>query len=45
MDAGAVQGFVDVDVAEARDGGLVEQCCRDRARGVAGERLLQRSGA
>jgi len=33
MDAGAVQGFVDVDVAGARDGGLVEQCCRDRARG------------
>jgi hypothetical protein len=43
VDAGAVQDLVGVDVADARDGGLVERDRLDRA-GMPGERLLQRGG-
>jgi hypothetical protein len=43
-DAGAVQDLVGVDVADARDGGLIEQHSLDRGAGMPGERLLQRSG-
>jgi len=44
VDAGAIQDLVGVDVADARDGGLVEQDRLDGGAGMPGERLPQRGG-